>query len=208
MKPLLVVLALAAPLVAEQPFRRHNLNLALGAGLPRGDLKPFLSDSFGLNLGYGYRFHQNFQADIGLDTVFHAARVRDFYESRFGDLRIRDFQYLLPFGARAILPAASGRLQVYGGGGGAYIRYQESIRQPFGDAYVRVECPVCQYRSGWGYYGMVGASVALDRRGHFRLGFNSRVYRAHTSGDRFGSLPFSRTRDAWINAFAEFGVSF
>jgi hypothetical protein len=203
----LLILAIALPLMS-QPYRRHNLTLGLGAGLPRADLQSFLHDSFGLGVGYGYRFHRNFQADIGLDTLFHAARIRDFYQSDFGDLRIRDYQFLVPFGARAIWPLAHDRLQIHGGGGGAYIRYTEKIRQPFGGSYFRLDCPVCESRSGWGYYSLAGFSVALDRYQHFRFGVIGKVYRGNTNGDPFGSLPPVQTSDTWVNVFAGLGFSF
>ncbi len=213
MKLLLVLLVLSGPVLAQwggrpRYYRKHHLTGSIGAGLPRGELRPYFGDSFGLNVGYGYRFHPNFQVDVGLDTLFHAARVKDFFESQFGDLRIRDYQFLLPIGGRAILPLASGRLQFHGGGGGAYMRYQERIRQPFGDAYFRLECPVCRSRGGWGYYALAGSSVALDRRQHFRLGVTTKVYRGNTEGDAFGQLPAIRSRDRWLNVFGEFGVSF
>ncbi|MGH9675233.1 MAG: hypothetical protein ACRD44_18840, partial [Bryobacteraceae bacterium] len=132
----------------------------MGAGLPKGELQTYFADSFGLGVSYGYRFHRNFQADVGLDTIFHAAEVRDVFSTQLGDLRIRDYQYLVPFGGRAIIPVLDGRLQFHGGGGPAYMRYQERIRQPFGDAYVRLDCVVCRARDGWGWYALAGASVA------------------------------------------------
>ncbi len=211
MRPALVLL-LASGILAAQPrygrYHKHNFTTALGAGLPRADLLASFKDSVGVTFGYGYRFHENFQVETGLDTIFHAAEVRDFYESPVGDLRIRDYQFMLPIGGRAILPLARGRLQFYGGGGAAWLRYQESIRQPFGEAYFRIDCVPCRSRGGWGYYGLVGASVALDRRQHFRLGVTAKMYRAKTSGDAFGTLPPFTTRDRWLNVFGEFGVSF
>ncbi len=203
---LLVLFLAALPVVAQTPYRKHTLWLGAGAGLPRADLRFSMSDSFGLTGGYGYRFHRFFQAEVGLDTLFGAAGVRDYYASPLGDLRIRDFQYLVPFGGRVILPVLSDRLQFHGGVGGAYLRYAERIRQPFGDAYYRLACPVCEARSGWGSYGLLGASVALDRWQHFRFHFNTRVYRGGTRGGPIGAVPGRRTTDRWVNMFA--GISF
>jgi len=212
MKQLVLLLVITLPMLGQSRYSRrypqHNLTGSFGAGLPRGDLKPFFGDSFGLSASYGYRFHEYFQADAGFDTVFHAARVKDFFETQVGDLRIRDYQYFVPVGGRAILPLARGRVLFFGGGGGAYMRYQESIRQPFGDAYFRIECRVCRARSGWGHYALAGTNVFLDRRKMVRFGFTTKVYRGNTSGEAFGALPAFRTRDQWINTFAEFGVSF
>jgi hypothetical protein len=208
MKGLTFVLILTAPLMAQSSYRQHYFTAGGGAGVPRGELRPLFDASPAFRFGYGYRFHPNFQADIALDTVFHAANVRDLFPSLVGDLRIRDYQFLLPMGGRAIVPLADGRVLLSAGGGGAYIRYQESIRQPFGDAYFRLECTSCRSRSGWGYYALLGGSVALDRHQHFRLGITTRVYRGNTRGDEFGALPPIRTRDHWVNTAAEFTFAF
>lgn len=206
MRALRVFLLSTAALMAQSRYPHHNFTFGFGAGRPRGDLRGYFDDSFGLDVGYGYRFHPNFQADAGFETLFGAAGVRDFYNSDFGALRIKDYQFLAPLGGRGILPLASGRLQISGGGGGAYMRYQERIRQPYN--YYRIDCPVCKSRGGWGYYGLLGASVALDRYQRFRLGVTSKVYRGHTEGEAFGQVPMIRTRDRWVNIYGEFGISF
>jgi hypothetical protein len=202
----LLVLAAVAPLLAETYYPRHNFTFGAGAGLPRADLTSLLADSPGLGVGYGYRFHRNFQADVGLDVLFGAAGIRDFLPTQFGDLRIKDYQYLVPFGGRAILPLWDGRFLLSGGGGGTYMRYSERIRQP--SSYFRIDCPACNSRSGWGYYALAGTRVALDRGHNFWFGVTTKVYRGHTEGDPLGDVPRLRTRDHWINVFAEFGFSF
>ncbi len=201
----LLIFAVAIPLMA-QSYPKHNFTFGAGAGLPRADLTPFFADRPGIGVGYGYRFHRFFQADAGLDVVFGAAQVRDFLPTQFGSLRIQDYQYLVPLGGRVVLPVAGGRLLFSAGGGGTYMRYSERLRQP--SDYYRFECPVCNSRSGWGYYGLVGTRVALDYYKRFWFGVTSKVYRGHTEGDPLGEVPGLRTRDQWINVFAEFGVSF
>jgi len=86
------------------------------------------------------------------------------------------------------------------------MRYAELLRQPSED--FRIDCPVCAARDGWGYYGLADVSVYLDRRQHFRVGAVSKVYRGHTQGDALGAAPPVRTRDHWINTYAQFGFSF
>jgi len=201
-----LLLLLATPLAAQFWYPRHNFTFGVGSGQPRGDLDRVLSDSAGISIGYGYRFHRYLQADVGLDTILFAARVRDYLPTGFGDLRIRDYQFLVPFGGRVILPVDRGRLLVSAGGGGAHIRYTELLRQV--SDYVSIDCRVCNSRYGWGYYGLVSGSLALDRRRQFRLGATARVYQGHTRGDPLGPLPPFRTRDRWVNVFGELGVSF
>ncbi|HEU0140683.1 MAG TPA: hypothetical protein VFQ79_13260 [Bryobacteraceae bacterium] len=206
MKALALLLITAAVLAAQSDYPKHNIPLGLGGAQPRGDLKPFYDTSFVLGAGYGYRFHRYLQADVGLDTAFGAAGVREFLDSGFGYLRIRDFQYFVPFGGRVIAPLADGRLLISGGAGGAYLRYSERIRQP--SDYYQFDCPVCTSRSGWGYYGLFGVNWFLDQGRHFRIGAVTRVYRGHTEGDPVGELSALRTRDRWVNVFGEFGFSF
>ncbi|MBI4875062.1 MAG: outer membrane beta-barrel protein [Acidobacteria bacterium] len=206
MRTLILFSLCAASVAAQSRYTRHNFTAGMGAGLPRGDLSGYFGSSFGMKVGYGDRFHQFFQADAGFDTLFGAAGVRDYLNSDWGALRIKDYQFFVPLGGRAILPLARERLLFYGGGGAAYLRYQERVRQP--SNYYRIDCPVCRSRDGWGYYGLLGASVALDRHGTFRLGFATRVYRGHTAGEQLGQLGALRTRDLWVQTFGEFGVGF
>jgi hypothetical protein len=207
MRICLGLLLLAATGFAQE-YRRHSFSVGLGAALPRGELRPLFSDSFMAGVAYGYRFQEFFQADIGFDTAFGAADIRDWVPSFAGNLRIRDYQHFLPFGGRVILPIASERVHVYGGGGGVYMRYSERIRQPFADSGFRFDCDVCSSRHGVGYYGLVGVDVALDRAQHFRIGVGGRVIRGDTDGDPFGAVPPRQTDDRWIQIFGRFTFSF
>jgi hypothetical protein len=191
-----------------QGYRRHNIMVNGGAGIPRGEIRQLFSTSGGIGALYGYRFHPYFQAEAGYETLFGAADVRDFQNTPFGQLRIRDYQQFLPFGGRVIVPLKGDRIQLHAGGGGAYFRYSERIRQPFGNQGFRIDCPSCATRDGIGYYGLVGASFALDQAQHFRVGFGSKVYRGATEGDALGLAPGSRTVDRWINVYGTFGVAF
>ncbi len=195
--------------VGRTNYQQHSFSLGAGGGMPGGDLQPLLSARPALRLNYGYRFMKNFQADLGFDTVFHAAKVNDYYESRFGDLRIKDYQFFVPMGGRAIVPVARNRVQFHAGGGAAWMTYREQIRQPFnGDSGIRVDCPVCSSRSGWGYYALLGSTFAIDRAQIFRLGFTSKLYRGRTAGGSIGPIPEVRTHDQWLTTAAEFSVNF
>ena len=202
--PILLLLIL---LPAQAQYYRHSVRITGGAGLPRDDLEQFFDISPAFGFSYAYRFHRNFQAEAGLDTVFHAAGIRDYLETPYGPLRIKDYQFMVPLGGRVMVPFARDRFQFTAGGGAAWLRYQEFVRQPYG-GYYQIDCPPCRTRSGWGYYALVGFSVALDSGRHFRLGAHTKVYRAETEGDSFGALPSIVTSDAWIVPAAEFSFSF
>jgi hypothetical protein len=157
--------------------------------------------------GYGYRPWRFLQIDGGFESAYKAARVDDFFNSpAFGPLQIRDFQFFVPFGARAVLPLANNRVELYGGGGGAYVRYSELLRQP--SEWVSVGCPVCGARDGFGTYALAGGQVALDRGKHFRVGATVKVYRVDTEGEPIGQLPPFRSSDRWINTYFHFTFSF
>lgn len=204
-KPVIALLLFASSAFG-QFYYRHNVTGFAGAGRPRGELRSLFSDSALLGVEYGYRFHPNFQLDAGFDSIFGAAGVRDWLPSAFGNLRIRDFQTFVPFGGRVILPLAREKFHIYGGMGGAYIRYAERINQPIES--FRLPCDVCASRDGFGYYGIFGATMAVDAARHFRVGVGTRVFRGHTSGDALGAAPPRETTDRWINLFGSASFTF
>jgi hypothetical protein len=201
-----LLLAAVAPLAAQTRWPKHYATFGVGAGLPGGALGGLFSDKPGITVNYGYRVLKNVQADVGLDTVFGAAGVREFLATQLGYVRIRDFQWLFPFGGRMVLPLKDGRLLLSAGGGGAYMRYSERLQQP--SSYYKFACPGCNSRSGWGNYALVAGSVALDHYQRFRLGVTSRLYRGHTDGASLGAVPAEETLDRWINLFVDFTVTF
>ncbi len=205
---LLGLLLMAGSLAAQQDWTwtRHNFTIGGGAGRPRGDISPALADSPALAIGYGYRFHPNFQADIGLDTIFGAAGVNEFVNTGFGFTRISDYQILLPFGGRAILPFDRGRILLSGGGGGAWMHYFEHLHQP--SYYYVLPCYTCTSRGGWGYYALAALSTSVDRNQHFRLGVTAKMYRGFTNGEPIGGVPGVRTKDRWLVVSADFGFCF
>ena len=202
----LLLLVIAAPLMAQTSFQKHNVTLGAGAGLPGGQIADLFRTVGGVGVGYGYRFQKNLQADVGFETLFGAAGVREFLSTDIGNARISDRQYFLPFGGRAILPLGEGRVLLSLGGGGAYLRYSERVQQI--SSYYSIQCSDCASRSGWGTYALASASYAIDRYQMFRLGFTAKAYRAHTNGDSFGLLPGIETRDRWLSLFANFTLSF
>lgn len=203
----LVLILCTSILPAQSPHPRHNFNLGVGAGVPGGELKQAFQPSFSLGFEYGYRFHRNFQADIGLDTVFQAARVNEYVDSGwFGYRRIRDYQTFIPFGGRVILPLANEKLQFFAGGGGVYGRYFEAISQP--SSYIRLACPYCGSRSGTGFYGLAGFRWRPFSSPNFYMGGSVRMMRVTTDGDNVGELNLRPSRDRWIMPRLDIGFSF
>lgn len=204
---LLLAAAGAISSATAQPYQKHHLTAGLGVAVPREDLNASYKNAFSWSFGYGYRPWRYLQLDAGLDTAYNAADVDQYLlDPAFGYLRVRDFEYFVPMGARLVAPFKDNRFSVYGGGGGAYIRYSESLRQP--SEYYNVSCPSCRSRDGWGYYFLAGADVALTDGGGIRLGFTTRVYQVTTDGRGVGQLPPVETRDRWINTYGHITFCF
>jgi hypothetical protein len=136
---LAVALALAGtPLWAQRSYPRHNFTGGIGGAFPRSDLSSVMQSAPGVSIGYGYRFARYLQADTGLEVLFGAAGVREFESTQIGTFRIKDREYFVPLGGRVIVPFMEGRLLIHGGGGAAFMKYNESLNQP--SSYYRVGC--------------------------------------------------------------------
>lgn len=196
---------LTVSLSAQDLFPKHYINGGFGVALPRGEINQYFKTKPSGTVNYGFRFHRYFQADAGYDIVFRAADVREFLETQFGSLRIRDYQHFVTFGGRGVIPAARGRVLFSAGGGGVFMRYQESVQQP--SQFIRFACPPCGARTGWGNYAL--ASIRFSSRWQrVWFGVTTKVIRGRTEGDPFAGLPTSRTKDHWINTFGEVGFAF
>jgi len=204
---LLAIAAASAVPLAAQWYPRHNFTFGAGGASPQGELADYgFENRPGISVAYGYRFSRYLQADAGLDVVFGAGGIRDYLETDFGPLRIRDRQFFVPLGGRAILPVAGGRMLFFGGGGIAWLKYSELLHQP--SDYYHIDCPVCSSRSGWGGYALAGVNYFLDSGKHFRVGATVKSFRGHTEGDPLADVPGIRTNDRWINVLGDFGFSF
>ena len=200
-----VALWLTVSLSAQDLFPKHYINFGPGIGLPRGEINEYFKTKPAVTANYAYRFHRYFQTDAGYDAVFGAADVRDFLTTQLGNLRIRDYQHFVTFGGRGVVPMAQGRVLFSAGGGGVFMRYQESVQQP--SDFLRFACPKCTARTGWGNYAV--ASVRFSTRWQrVWFGITTKVIRGRTEGDPFAGLPTSRTKDHWLNTFGEVGFAF
>jgi hypothetical protein len=202
-----LLLTVLPPLAAaEFGFPHHNFTFGAGVARPQGDLSGALDDAPAISMAYGYRFLRYLQADIGLDIAFGAAGVRDYLPTDIGFFRISDREYFLPFGGRAIAPLFGGRFLLSGGGGGAWLKYHERLRQPSQNFHI--DCPNCTSRSGWGWYALTNASYFIDSGKHFRVGVTARMIRGQTDGGPLGLVPPFQTHDRWLYLGGEAGFSF
>jgi len=198
---------MAAPLLAQPLARQFNVSFGAGGAIPREDLAAFMNTSPMLTIGFGYRPFKYFQADAGLQPVFHAANVHDFQDTIIGRLKIRDNELMVPLGIRGILPIGP-RVELFGGVGAVYLHYFESVEVPGGGEDSSFDCQVCRSRGGWGYYTTAGLNVAVERSHRFWVGVESRLIHGKTNGDPLGAVPPLETTDTWINTAAVFTVRF
>jgi hypothetical protein len=188
---------------AENRPRKSAFVIGGGAGIPGEDLGKAMSPSFLMRFGYGYRPHRFFQVEIGADCILHAAGISTSEQTFIGEIRKMDNEYLIPFGARFLLPVSK-RFEFFAGGGGSYIWYGEEADIPgltcsgSGCIY-SVPCPGCISRSGWGLYGTAGFNISLESRNRFWLGLETRYFRGGTSGRLLGNGLYLETTDQWFN---------
>lgn len=204
----LLATPLAAPLLAQPLARQFSVSIGTGGAIPREDLASFMTTSSLLTVGFGYRPIRYLQADLGMDAIFHAAGVRGFEDTIIGRIKIRDNEILVPFGGRAIIPLASQRIELFGGGGPAYLHYGESVEVPGSGSDSSFNCQTCRSRGGWGSYAIAGVNVAVERSQRFWVGVQSRLVHGKTNGDPLGAVPPLQTQDTWINTAAVFLVRF
>jgi hypothetical protein len=202
------VAALSGHLSAQPLARQFSFSAGAGGAIPREDLASFMTTSPLLSIGFGYRPIRYLQADVGLDAVFHAAGVRDFQDTVIGRIKIRDNELFVPFGGRAILPLPGQRIELFGGGGAAYLHYGESVEVPGGGSDSGFNCRTCRSRGGWGAYAVAGVSVAVERSRRFWVGVESRLFHGKTNGDPLGAVPPLETTDTWINTAGFFMIRF
>ena len=198
---------LVAALSAQPLARQFSVNIGTGGAIPREDLESFMTTSPFLRVGFGYRPYRYLQADVGMDAIFRAAGVRDFQDTIIGRIKIRDNEVLVPLGGRGILPIGP-RLEMFGGGGAAYLHYGESVHVPGGGDDSSFKCRTCRSRGGWGAYATAGLNVAVERSHRFWVGVESRLFHGRTNGDPLGAVPPLETHDTWINTAGFFMVRF
>jgi len=199
--------AVSGHLDAQPLARQFSFNIGTGGAIPREDLASFMTTSPLLTIGFGYRPIRYLQADAGMDAIFHAAGVRSFQDTVIGRIKIRDNEILVPLGGRGILPIGP-RMELFGGGGAAYLHYGESVEVPGGGSDSSFNCRTCRSRGGWGYYAVAGVNVAVERSRRFWVGVESRLVHGKTNCDPLGAVPPLETQDTWINTAAFFMMRF
>jgi len=199
--------AVSGHLDAQPLARQFSFNIGTGGAIPREDLASFMTTSPLLTIGFGYRPIRYLQADAGMDAIFHAAGVRSFQDTVIGRIKIRDNEILVPLGGRGILPIGP-RMELFGGGGAAYLHYGESVEVPGGGSDSSFNCRTCRSRGGWGYYAVAGVNVAVERSRRFCVGVESRLVHGKTNSDPLGAVPPLETQDTWINTAAFFMMRF
>lgn len=200
-----LLLSFSVAFAQSGDFHRNNIVAGIGPAIPVGSATSYLSTAPLVKIGYGYRFNQYFQADVGFQMAFGAANNRNAVETDVGPVQGGDHEYMIPLGGRFIVPQPFKRFEVSVGGGPVYLHYSETVPS---NGYYSVNCYTCTSRGGWGGYGLATVNYFLDENRTFHVGTTFQFISASINGQAVGSIPANKTTDHWANLAFEFGMSF
>lgn len=206
--PLLAVLLTLSPELARaqtSEYQKHHVAVGLGPAIPLSSASGYLSAAPMATVRYGYRLTRLVQADVGLHFLWGAADNRNAVLTDAGQIQGGDHEFIIPLGARLILPLPVSRIQTSVGAGGAYLHYSETAPP---NGYYQNSCYSCTARGGWGGYGLANVSYFLDGDHIFHVGLTAEFIGGHTNGDAVGNVPALRTTDRWTTLSFEFGLNF
>ena len=187
MKYFTIFLAAFSLVQAQQPDARNTVEfsggIAYDVNKPNATQTPSITS---LGVRYGYRFRKYLEVEAGVVIGLNPAN----------EIRGANYDFVpsdrfiwVPFGLRAVLPLAHGRIELSAGGGGLYEKYS-------------VSSPESRFglvpRQGWGGYASARAAVAVDHRRRFWLGVTPRLMVANP--------PYAR--DRWFVLTGDIGLRF
>ncbi len=176
--PLFFLLVAVIGADGQEANGTSTVTFGLGAGRP-------VSYNYGvgggpqLNGSYEYRFLRHWAAEFGVDTTHVKTGIEsvtvtapgsatgvtntasDTYSYTYS--KTNALATSMPFGLRGILPLAQGRLELFGGGGGAYL-WNPGV---YGN------------NGGWGWQASLGARLAVDQKRRYWFGTSGRYVHAN-----------------------------
>ncbi len=162
----------------SQEVNASRLTVGLGSARPTGTSN--LDSGTALELNFGYRYTRYIQADFGLETSFN--KDHRLFPGRMNTGASTATNFLVPAGARIIVPIGNGRIEPSFGLGGVY-RYDKRA--------------TLQQHQG-GVYGLGSVSYALDSQQRHRVGVSLRY---------FNIMSVGRPHPQWVNIFGEYTFS-
>jgi hypothetical protein len=204
---LLVLISVSADIGYAQPteIQKHHISVGLGPAIPSGSSSDYLSAAPMATFRYGYRVSRLIQADAGLHFIWGAAHNQNAVLTDVGQIQGGDHEFVIPLGARLILPIPITRIETSVGAGGAYLHYSETAPS---NGYYQTSCYSCSSRGGWGGYGLANVAYFLDGDHLFHVGLTAEFIDGHTNGQAVGNVPALRTTDRWMMFSFEFGLYF
>jgi hypothetical protein len=151
----------AAVLAAQDDASRHSLEVGGGGVFPLSGWKASeYSVGPALHVGYQLRLQKYVAVEAGWTGSWGPTNV-GFCSPKYGCEYLGGEVGFLDYGLRGIVPVAAGRVELSVGLGGGYDWY--------GNGYNYFNSALIQYSGR--------ATVAIDRRKHFRVGFTIRTWR-------------------------------
>lgn len=193
---LLLGLLFLDPVSAQEPARTSTITLGVGGETPtRNEFGESTGPAFKGN--YEFRLWKYFAVEAGVDTLLpKTERFELLPVITSGTTLVSSGPFcfacvavsfpdrtrvtLLPFGIKGILPLYDGRVELFGGFGGAYALHSDY-----------------SFQNAWLMQTSAGARVALDRGHHFWLGTSGRFY-----------TNFGAERQEWVSWTADLGLRF
>lgn len=190
-RSLLVLLVPLCTANAQDTTGISTVTFGLGAGRPVNPT--YTTGGPQLNGSYEYRFLKHWAVEFGVDTSLvktgNYAVIVTYPASgtiltgpssySYSYSKINAFATSMPFGFRGILPLSQGRLELFGGGGGAYLWNPNSND------------------GGWGWQASLGARLAVDKHRRYWLGTTGRYVRSNWANP-----------SQWITWTADLGFRF
>ena len=170
----------------SEEIPRHTVTLGFGVGSPQGRFAQY--DRFltrpALLMDYEFRLHRYFAADAGVDLVFRADNDQCFAPRGCPPPKPGGQAWLVPFGARVLVPVRSDSIELFVGGGGAKASYEYFQRY---------------LDNGWGGQANAGFRIRFGASRRWHAGFLGRYYRIPNR---------SYLKEQWFTLFGSAGVAF
>ena len=160
---------------------RGTVTIGAGGGFPAGGYQTEgFSNSAAFSGSYEFRLFHYLAPEIGVQNLIPNVLEDD----KYGPLLGRERVSILSFGLRGIAPLRHGRIELFAGGGGAYLWSSDSDFN--GDR-----------SSNWLFQVVGGGRAAIDHRHRFWIGPTVRF-----------SRDAGRPTQEWVSLTADFGFRF
>jgi hypothetical protein len=197
---IVLLLTSTAAFAQDSELPHNDVSFSVGAAVPNGPDRAYLSNAPMIALLYGYRFNRFLQAEGGFQMAFNAANNQNVETTAFGQYLGGDHEFMIPFSGRFYIPLPLEKWQFSAGGGPTYLHYAETAPNDGS------QCFTCTSRGGWGLQGFFTARRFIGD--NLYVGVTAQYVSANISGMPVGNVTEVSTTDHWANALVNIGFRF